>query len=217
MDKTLAEQENIAAMLMRLRAQNIQSADILKVFEHVPRHIFFDPEYRKNIYGPQLLPIACGGVCEPIDELAQSIAALDIQNHHRVLEVGCGSGYSSAVLAHFAGRVVSVDRFQTHVEAAIRCHQQLGLDNIVVKQADGAKKVAGEGSFDRILVSSSFEQMPRDYADILAPDGIMLAPMDLKNEQARMMKLTKIGSRFEREDLFYCLNSAIVEGLAAAL
>lgn len=217
MDKTLAEQENIAAMLMRLRAQNIQSAEILKVFEHVPRHLFFNPDYRKNIYGPQVLPIACGGVCEPIDELAKAIFALDIQSHHRILEVGCGSGYSSAVLAHFAARVVSVDRYRTHVEAAIRCHQQVKLENIVVVQADGKDKVAGQGSFDRILVSASFDQMPRAYADILTPDGIMLAPMALQDGRARMMKLTKIGSRFEREDLFDCLNDPIIDGLAAAL
>jgi protein-L-isoaspartate(D-aspartate) O-methyltransferase len=75
----------------------------------------------------------------------------------------------------------------------------------------------GEGSFDRVIATCAFDAMPRQFVDQLASGGVMLAPMLQENGKARMARLTKIGSRFEREDLFEVPYRAFIPGLAAAL
>lgn len=217
MEKTLSEQENVAAMLMRLRALGVEDARILQVLEAVPRYIFFDPKERLNMYRPLVLPIACGGICETIDELAQSLQYLELKPQHRILEIGCGSGYSSAVLSYLVDKVIAIDRFKTHIEHALNCHRRLELQNIVLRHADGFEGVKDEGTFDRIISFASFDQMPRQYTETLVPGGIMLAPLSLGNGDAKMMKLTKVGSRFEREDLFTMIDSPMQAGCARAL
>jgi protein-L-isoaspartate(D-aspartate) O-methyltransferase len=94
----------------------------------------------------------------------------------------------------------------------------LGLGNVMARQLDGLKGMNGEGSFDRVIATCAFDAIPRQFVDQLASGGVMLAPMLQENGKAtRMARLTKIGSRFEREDLFEVPYMAFIPGLAAAL
>ena len=211
------KQELLASKLMRLRALGVQDNAILKAIEAIPRAKFLAPELAEHAFSSRIFPIACGGYSESIDVLARLLLHLDVKPHHRVLEVGCGSGYSAAILSRLADKVMTIDRYNSHCELASEIFNALELGNIAVQQLDGSKNVAGEGTFDRIYVSASFSEMPRQYADHLGSGGVMIAPLSLGNGFARMMRLTKIGSRFEREDLFEVPDSPLIEGIAAAL
>jgi protein-L-isoaspartate(D-aspartate) O-methyltransferase len=136
---------------------------------------------------------------------------------HRVLEIGTGSGFMTAVMGRIAERVLSVERYRTLVAAAQGRMDALGLRNIIIRQADGSNGMPGEGTFDRILVTAAFSTMPRFYAEQLVHGGSMVAPLLLENETCMMVRLTKTGSRFEREDLFPVPYLPLVSHMAAHL
>jgi protein-L-isoaspartate(D-aspartate) O-methyltransferase len=212
-----SEKEGFAALLLRLRALGVDDTRLLTAFENVPRSVFLNPELRHLAYSSKMLPIDCGGFCESIDVTVRLFSQLDIQPHHKVLDLGCGSGFAAAVLSRLCERVLTIDRFKTHVSSAMIRFEHIGLTNMVVKQLDGSDGVQGEGTFDRIYSTASFTDMPRHYVDHLTTEGVMIAPLSMGNGRAKMMRLTKIGSRFEREDLFEIADNPLISGLAAAL
>jgi protein-L-isoaspartate(D-aspartate) O-methyltransferase len=116
-----------------------------------------------------------------------------------------------------AERVLTVDRYKTLTAAAQRRMEALGLRSVIVRQADGSTGLQGEGTFDRILVTAAFNAMPRFYADQLVSGGSMIAPLMISDTECRMVRLTKTGSRFEREELFDAPYLPIVPRLASQL
>ena len=145
------------------------------------------------------------------------IAALDIQPGHRVLEVGTGSGYTAAVMARLGGRVVTLDRYKALVEQARQRFETLGLANALVRQADGGNGLPGEGPFDRIVAWTAFDSLPRPFVDQLSTGGIMIAPIGPADGEQVLAKLTKVGSRFERDDITTVRLQPIAKGVAAVL
>jgi protein-L-isoaspartate(D-aspartate) O-methyltransferase len=214
---TATEKEGLAALLLRLRAIGVDNNRLLGAVESIPRSVFLTPDLRANAYSPKIMPIDCGGFSESIDVLVRILNELDAQSNHKVLEIGCGSGYSAAVLSKLSDRVLTIDRYMTHVTNAIDRFDHVGITNVIAKQLDGSNGVEGEGTFDRILVTASFKEMPRQFVDHLTSNGVMIAPMSLGDGRARIMRLTKIGSRFEREDLFEIQDSPLIPNLASAL
>tara|TARA_R110002012_G_scaffold258598_10_gene439577 strand:+ start:182843 stop:183496 length:654 start_codon:yes stop_codon:yes gene_type:complete len=213
----LAEKEGFAGLFLRLRAEGLADKALLTALEQTPRTLFLSAAYTDAAYQDRLVPIDCGGFAESADLVARLITMLSIEPGQRVLDLGTGSGFLAAVAARLAERVVTVDRYKTLVQLAQQRFAHLGLGNIVSRQADGLKGVTGEGSFDRIVATCAFDAMPRQFVDQLATGGIMLAPLLQEDGPTVMMRLTKIGSRFEREDLFEVPYRAFIPGVAAAL
>ncbi|MCC0035894.1 MAG: protein-L-isoaspartate(D-aspartate) O-methyltransferase [Hoeflea sp.] len=217
MNARLAEKEGFAGLFLRLRAEGLADKALLTALEQTPRTLFFSAAYSDAAYQDRLVPIDCGSFSESADLVARLITATAIEPGHRVLDLGTGSGFLAAVAARMAERVVTVDRYKTLVQLAQQRFAHLGLGNIVSRQADGLKGMSGEGSFDRIIATCAFDGMPRQFVDHLASGGVMLAPILQENGQTQMARLTKIGSRFEREDLFTVPYRAFIPGVAAAL
>lgn len=214
---TATEKEGLAALLLRLRAIGVDNNRLLSAVENIPRSVFLFPELRADAYSSKVMPIDCGGFAESIDVLVRILNELDVQSNHKVLEIGCGSGYSAAVLSKLSDRVLTIDRYKTHVSNATERFDHVGITNVIAKQMDGSSGVEGEGMFDRILVTASFKEMPRQFVEHLTSSGVMIAPMSLGDGRARIMRLTKIGSRFEREDLFEIQDSPLIPNSASAL
>ncbi|MEM5492249.1 protein-L-isoaspartate(D-aspartate) O-methyltransferase [Hoeflea sp. AS16] len=217
MNVRLAEKEGFASLFLRLRAEGLADKALLTALEQTPRTVFLSAAYADAAYQDRLVPIDCGGFAESADLVARLITALMIEPGHRVLDLGTGSGFLAAVAARLAERVMTIDRYKTLVQLAQQRFAHLGLGNIVSRQADGLKGVNGEGNFDRIVATCAFDGMPRQFVDHLASGGVMLAPILQESGRAQMVRLTKIGSRFEREDLFEVPYKAFIPGLAAAL
>lgn len=217
MNARLAEKEGFAGLFLRLRAEGLADKALLTALEQTPRTLFFSAAYSDAAYQDRLVPIDCGSFAESADLVARLIMAAAIEPGHRVLDLGTGSGFLAAVAARLAERVVTVDRYKTLVQLAQQRFGHLGLANVVSRQADGLKGMNGEGSFDRIIATCAFDGMPRQFVDQLASGGVMLAPILQENGRAQMVRLTKIGSRFEREDLFEVPYRAFIPGVAAAL
>jgi protein-L-isoaspartate(D-aspartate) O-methyltransferase len=198
----MVEKEGFAALVLRLRAEGISDIDLLTAVEQTPRSLFVPPQFSADAYSSRTIPIECGAFMEGADIAVKLLARIQAKPGQRILEVGTGSGFITAVLGRLAERVVSLDRYKTLVQSAQKRVDALGLRNVVIRQGDGSNGLSGEGTFDRILITSAFTTMPRFFAEQLVSGGTMIAPLMVDEDRCIMMRLSKTGSRFEREDLF---------------
>ena len=217
MTARLAEKEGFAALVLRLRAEGISDLDLLTAVEQTQRSLFVPPQFADHAYSSRTIPIECGSFLEGIDFAVRILHHLKLKPGQRVLEIGTGSGFTAAVMGRLAERVLSIDRYKTLTSAAQRRMESLGLRNVVIRHADGSAGMQGEGTFDRILVTAAFNAMPRFYSDQLVSGGSMIAPLMISENECRMVRLTKTGSRFEREELFEAPYLPIVPRLASQL
>jgi len=217
MNELVDEREAFASFLLRLRGKGIFARELVSAFEATPKRAFVPERWQNAAWAEGMIPIECGEAVEAPDLQAQVFAALAIEPGHRVLEIGTGSGFSAAVMARLAARVVTVERYKTLTELARQRFEALGVVNAFVRQADGSQGLPAEAPFDRIVVWAAFDTLPRSFADQLSSGGIMIAPVGPDEGVQMLNKLTKIGSRFEREDIGEVRLQPIVRSVAAAI
>lgn len=210
------EREGFAAFMLRMRGKDI-SREVLAAFEATPRAEFLHEAQADVAWTDRMLPLACGEAIEGVDLQARIIAALAFEPGDRVLEVGTGSGYTAAVISRLVGRVTTVDRYRTLTDRARSRIENLGISNVAVRQADGSAGLPAEGPFDRIVVWAAFDSHPRIFVDQLSTGGLMVAPIGPEEGRQVLAKLTKVGSRFDREDLAQVRFQPFAKGLAAVL
>jgi len=213
----MVEKEGFAALVLRLRSEGISDLYLLTPVEQTPRSHFVPPPLAQDAYSSRTVPIECGSFMEGADLAVRLLQRLQVKPGHRVLEIGTGSGFTAAVMGRIAERVLSVERYRTLATTAQARIDGLGLRNVIVRQTDGSNGMPGEGTFDRIFVTAAFVTLPRFYAEQLTHGGSMVAPLMLDENSCMMVRLTKTGSRFEREDLFTVPFLPIVPHIAAAL
>lgn len=211
------EREKFAAFLLRMRRLGLDRGPLIPAVEATPRSSFIPAQWLANAWSDRSVPIECGETIEGIDLQMRVLAALELEPGHRVLEIGTGSGFTSAVLARLSGRVLTLDRFKTLVDQAHRRHEELGLTNVFVRQADGTNGAAADGPFDRIVVWAAYETLPRGFVDQLSTGGIMIAPIGPAEGVQVMEKLSKLGSRFERSAVADVRFQPMTPGVAAAI
>jgi protein-L-isoaspartate(D-aspartate) O-methyltransferase len=187
-DATSARSEEKAAFLLRLRTGGIRDLDLLRALENVPREIFVPHRLVDLARRDLALPIGCGQTLSEPSLVARMIEALGPLGRQRVLEVGTGSGYATAVLAEIADEVVSVERFQTLAIAARLRLQRLGRSNVTVIFGNALALPAEAGPFDRILVHGSLDEVPQRFVELLGEGGlIVMARPDRADARRRML------------------------------
>jgi protein-L-isoaspartate(D-aspartate) O-methyltransferase len=187
--------------LLTLRRRGIADQAVLRAMDEVPRARFVGAEFTANAYAAQALPIACGQTISQPYVVAYMTEQLAVRPHHRVLEVGTGSGYQAAVLSRLAREVVSIERYRTLADAARERLAALGYDNVEVVVGDGFAGVPGKAPFDRIIVTAAAERVPQTLLDQLADDGVMLLPLGPQHGSQHIIKLTKSQTGIAREEL----------------
>ena len=217
MNGRLNDREAFAAFLMRQRAKGVHDARLLGAFESTPRRGFIPAAFADAAFSERTVPIDCGEVIEGLDLQALMISALGIDENHRVLEVGTGSGYTAAIMARLALRVTTADRYRSLCEGARARFEALRLGNVTVRHADAGRGLNGEGPFDRIVVWAAFDSMPRAFVDQLSTNGVMICAVGPDDGEQELLRLTKIGSRFEREVLGHVRFQPLATSVAAAL
>ena len=217
MKVTLSDREGFAAFLLRARSQGYATQALFGAIEATPRRAFVPPEFGDAAYSHRSVPIKCGETLEGLDLQARMIAALGLEKRHRVLEIGTGSGFATAVMARLAGRVVSLERYRTLAEDARQRLAALGLGNAVVRQADATALASDDGTYDRVIAWGAFETVPRGFVDLLTSHGIMVTAIGAAETEQRLARLTRVGSRFEREDIGTVRFQLLSGGLAQVL
>lgn len=187
--------------LLTLRRRGISDQGVLRAMDEVPRDRFVETSFAGSAYADQALPIACGQTISQPYVVAYMTERLVVRPHHRVLEVGTGSGYQAAVLSRLAGEVISVERYRTLADAARERLKALGYTNVEIVIGDGFAGVPGRAPYDRIIVTAAAETLPQTLLDQLADDGIMILPLGAHDGSQHLIKLTKSQTGTRRENL----------------
>ena len=211
------DREALAGFLLRLRSAGIANHQILSAFENVPRKNFVPIIHVAEAYARGQMPIECGQSMTSVLMVAKVINALDLGSDHRVLERGTGTGYQAALISHIVKKVLSLERFRTLHEKAKNRLSQLGIDNVVVELQDGSTGTTELGMHDRVVANFSFADIPRDFIDNIASNGVMIAAIGPSDGVQTMKKITKIGSRLEVEDLFSVRMQPAIPGVSRAI
>jgi protein-L-isoaspartate(D-aspartate) O-methyltransferase len=202
--------------LLAMRRRGIQD---LRVLELVPRERFVEPEQVDLAYEDHALPIECGQTISQPYVVAAMTEALALEPTHKVLEIGTGSGYQAAVLAHLAGEVVTIERYRTLAETAERRLRGLGLNNVTVIVGDGALGAPEHAPFDRIIVTAAAPDIPQTLVDQLVDNGILVVPVGPMGGVQSLLRIRKKpkGEGLERQELMAVRFVPLVPGKAAAL
>lgn len=205
--------------LLTMRRRGIADIRVLRALELVPRERFVEPGQEAFAYEDSALPIECGQTISQPYVVAAMTEALAVEPNHKVLEIGTGSGYQAAVLAHLAKEVVTVERYRTLAETAELRFRELGLDNITVIVGDGTLGAPEYAPFDRIVVTAAAKELPQTFVDQLSDGGIIVVPIGPANGVQSLVRLRKLpkGEGLERKELMSVRFVPLVPGKASAL
>ena len=212
-----AQDEGRMEFLLTLRRRGISDQAVLRAMDEVPRGQFVEPELADRAYADQALPIECGQTISQPYVVAYMTEQLALRPHHRVLEVGTGSGYQAAVLSRLAREVVSIERYRTLAEQARGRLKELGYDNVEVVVGDGFVGVPAKAPFDRIIVTAAAEHVPQTLTDQLVDGGVMILPLGPHSKSQHIIKLTKSQTGIARENLIAVRFVPLLPGQAQEL
>jgi len=175
----------------QLRRRGITEPIILDAFRQVPRELFVSDQYAHLAYGDHPLPIEAEQTISQPYIVALMMQAAAIKSGDKVLEVGSGSGYASAVIGRIAARVIGIERQHELVEVARERLERLGYDNIDIVEGDGTKGCPDEAPFDAILAAASGSHVPEPLLGQLAPAGRIVMPIGDPGAVQELVKVTK--------------------------
>ncbi len=178
----------------QIRRRGVRDERVLAAMEEVPRHQFV-PEYlRHAAYEDGPLPIGEGQTISQPFIVAEMTAALRLSGTEKVLEIGTGSGYQTAILAKLCRAVVSVERIASLSAGASRRLSELAVTNVIYVVGDGSRGCPEHAPFDRILSAAASPSVPPPWLEQLADDGMIVLPMGDRRSQD-LARVTKPGGK----------------------
>jgi len=187
----------------QLRARGITDRRVLAAMARVPRERFVLPEMRHLAYADRALTIDCGQTISQPYIVALMTQALELEGDEKVLEVGTGSGYQTAVLAELAREVVSIERHKWLSEKAGRVLAGLGYENIKLLVGDGSLGAPAEAPFDRIMVTAMASRCPPALFEQLREGGVLVMPIGGTDYQT-LQAIRKVEGAPQTEVLSAC-------------
>ena len=163
-------------LIKHLRLKGIGTEAVLDAFRKVPRHLFVDGAMYAQAYDDNALPIGCGQTISQPYVVALMTQCLDVKTDQKILEIGTGSGFQTAILAQFSRRVYTIERHRELGDAARKRLRAMGYENVVFKIGDGTKGWPQFAPFDRIIVTAGAPAVPQSFVKQLAEGGIMVIP-----------------------------------------
>jgi protein-L-isoaspartate(D-aspartate) O-methyltransferase len=175
-EKDTAE-TRLARLVLGLRSQGVTDPKVLSAIEKTPRDLFVPELFQERSWEDSALPIACGQTISQPFIVGLMTQALGVEPRSRVLEIGTGSGYQTAVLSRLARFVYTVERYRTLMAEAESRLKQLDLTNIFMRFGDGGDGWPEQAPFDRILVTAAAPGEPKALLAQLKPNGVLVAPV----------------------------------------
>jgi len=191
--------------LLRTLAAGIQDPRLLQAFTVVPRDEFVPPEWRARAYEDTPLPIPHGLVTTQPSLIATMIGALALEGEERVLEIGTGYGYQTALLAVLADEVYSVERWADLAHSAQSNLARRGIANAHVRVGDGTKGLPEEAPFDDIVVAAASPRVPSALAEQLVAGGRLVQPIGPGGNEQVSLFVKEVGG-LRRADLLMGAN-----------
>lgn len=189
-------------LIMKLRKCGITDTNVLGAIERVPREAFIAPMFHDQAYEDIALPIDRGQTISQPLVVASMTQELQLNDRHKVLEIGTGSGYQAAILSKLCRRVYSIERHKPLLAGAERMFSDLRIRNITCKAADGMLGWREQAPFDRIIVTAAAGgEAPRALLEQLAIGGIMVIPMGRDKASQFIYRITRTEAGFDYEQL----------------
>jgi len=177
-DKPLdGRREKIVALLQDLRRQGVDQLSVLRAVEAVPREKFIPGLFQAHAWDDSALPIGRDQTISQPSVVALMTQALGVDDNMKVLEIGTGSGYQSAILAQLCRRLYTIERHRPLLKRAEEVFRDLRIHNVTTLWGDGSRGWPEQAPFERILVTAAAVDVPPALADQLAPGGKMVLPM----------------------------------------
>jgi protein-L-isoaspartate(D-aspartate) O-methyltransferase len=202
---------------LTLRRRGISDQAVLRAMEEIPRELFVEPADRADAYRDSALGIACGQTISQPFVVAYMTEQLQLQKHHRVLEIGTGSGYQAAILSRLCSQVLTLERFRTLADGARARLSKVGCDNVEVLLGDGFDVPASAGNFDRIIVTAAMELIPEGLTERLDPGGVLIAPVGPPQDTQTLVRIIRTDAGFERKELVDVRFVPALQGIAREL
>ncbi len=178
-------------LIMQLRRAGIADTGVLSAIERIPREAFVLPQFLDQAYENRALPIPRGQTLSQPLVVALMTETLAPGRRSKVLEIGTGSGYQTAVLSRLCRRVYTIERHRELLEEAERRFAELRLHNITARHGDGFKGWIEQAPFERILVTAAPEQVPGALVDQLAEGGVLVVPVGSGGRDQELLRITR--------------------------
>lgn len=204
-------------LIMELRSQGVRDTRVLDAIERIPRELFVPESLAAQAYADQALPISCGQtICQPF-VVAFMTERLKVTDRMKVLEVGTGSGYHTAVLSLLCRRVYTIERYRTLMKEAEARFKALNLSNITTLVGDGLKGWPAQAPFERIIVTAAATGLPQALLGQLAVGGIMVLPVEVAPGRQELKRIVRSEAGLEFESLMPVRLVPLIEGMAKEL
>ena len=195
-------------LILELRESGIADSNILSAIEKIPREKFIPDNFRNQAYDNIALPIGDNQTISQPFVVAKMTQLLEVNSKHKILEIGTGSGYQSAVLSKLVRRVYTIERIKNLFDKAVNIFNELKISNIVTKYADGNLGWKEQIPFDRIIITAATSNITKEIASQIHEGGIIVSPMIKKNRQI-IIKYKKTNNVLKSEifdDVFFVPN-----------
>lgn len=206
----------VASFILSLRARGIRDTALLRAMELVPREVFAPRRFTDLSRTDVTLPLPCGQSMTAPGTVATMLLALGVEQGQRILEVGTGTGYVTALLARLGAEVTTVERFNTLAESAAQ--------HLKIVEASGVRMEVGDGlaprvreRFDRILLNGAHPEIPETLLSLLAPGGRLVGAMTVEGMPHLVKVIRREDAGFEHEIGARLRISPLVTGVAATL
>ena len=190
-DRFSVERENMVET--QLAARGIRDERVLSAMARVPRHEFVSERYREQAYGDHPIPIAEGQTVSQPYIVALMLEVLNLEPNAKVLEVGTGSGYMTALLAELASHVYSIERHARLAHEAGATLARLGYSNVTILTGDGSQGLPEFAPYDGIVVSAAASQIPGALIQQLSEGGRMVIPVGPPDAQELQLVVSHEG------------------------
>jgi protein-L-isoaspartate(D-aspartate) O-methyltransferase len=179
-------------LIASLRAQGIKNERVLDAMAQTPRDAFVDRLFSSEAYSDRALPIECGQTISQPYIVALMSETLALDSRMRVLEIGTGSGYQTAILSRLARMAYTVERHRPLLKEAETRFRALRLNNIQTRHGDGYQGWREAAPFDRILVTAAFPEVPEALIAQLKPGGILVTPVGYESISQRLLRIIRL-------------------------
>ena len=201
------------SLLAELRRDGIANERVLKAVESVPRELFVPETFLDRAYENIPLPIGRAQTISQPFIVALMTEMLQLEDTHRVLEIGTGSGYQAAVLSRLCRRVFTLERHQALLKEAIQRFAALHIHNITTRFGDGTKGWPEAAPYDRIIVTAAAPQLPLRLVEQLRDGGVMIAPVGPERREQRLVRVHRTGESHRVVELAEVRFVPLVRGL----
>lgn len=186
-------------LIERLRSRGITNAEVLNAIRSLPRHLFVDEALASRAYEDTALPIGNNQtISQPYVVGRMSEGLLSAANRDKVLEIGTGSGYQTAILARLFKRVYSIERIRSLYEQTAKLLYEMGINNVSLRCADGYLGLPHLAPFDAIIITAAPPILPPALLEQIGPGGCMVAPVGAQGSQ-KLVRVSRQGDQLIEE------------------